>query len=483
MASDDDARLAEIIMRFRRDPLAFVLFVFPWGQGELKDHYPDRWQQDVLNDVKNGILTLSQAIQLATASGHGIGKSALVAWLVLWAMSTCIDCRGIVTANTETQLRTKTWAEVAKWHRLLMCRSWFTVSATAIYSSDPAREKTWRIDAIPWSEHNSEAFAGLHNQGRRILLIFDEASRIADNIWQVAEGALTDEDTEIIWAAFGNPTRNTGRFRECFRRYRHRWITRNVDSRTVRITNKDQLQRMIDDYGIDSDVVKVRILGEFPSQADRQFISSDLVDKARGKFLRPDQYNFAPIIITCDPAWTGGDETVIAMRQGLRFVILKTIARNDDDVMIANFLAVYEDEHKADAVIIDQGYGQGIYSIGKAMGRTWFLQSFGASSSRPDCVYKRDEIWQMTKEWLKEGGSIPDDLVLYEDLIGPETVPRMDGKIKLETKEDMRDRGIPSPNRADALALSFSFPVVKKDARLRHNKDVARANTTYSVRR
>ncbi|MEI7000490.1 terminase, partial [Klebsiella pneumoniae] len=89
--------------------------------------------------------------------------------------------------------------------------------------------------------HNTEAFAGLHNERKRIIVVFDEASNIADLVWEVAEGALTDEDTEIIWVAFGNPTRNTGRFRECFRKYRHRWKCAQIDSRTVEGTNKQQL--------------------------------------------------------------------------------------------------------------------------------------------------------------------------------------------------------------------------------------------------
>ena len=119
----------------------------------------------------------------------------------------------------------------------------------------------------------------------------------------------------------------------------------------------------------------------------------------------------------------------------------------------------------------------------KAMNRIWRLVSFGSSSTRPDCYNKRDEMWQNAKEWLKEGGSIPDDQVLYDDLVGPETVPRMDGKIKLEGKEDMRTKGLPSPNRADALALSFAFPVRKKDDRLKMNQQLYKANTNYSLRR
>ena len=231
-------------------PLPWVRAAFDWGKGELLDYDgPDTWQREILEDIGAGILTVDQALRIAVASGHGIGKSALVAWIILWALSTMPDTKGVVTANTEIQLKTKTWAELAKWHRLAFNSKLFTFAATAIYSSDPAHEKTWRIDMIPWSLVNTEAFAGLHNQGKRILLVYDEASAIPDAIWEVSEGALTDKDTQIMWLCFGNPTRNTGRFRECFSKFRNRWATKQIDSRTSKFANLKQLAEWACDWG------------------------------------------------------------------------------------------------------------------------------------------------------------------------------------------------------------------------------------------
>ena len=462
-----ELQLIEDIVSFRHDPLGYVLYAFDWGQGELKDYEgPDTWQRDILTEIgdrlKQGEITAHEAIQIAIASGHGVGKSAALCWLIKWAMDTQEDTKGVVTANTDNQLRTKTWAELAKWHRLSITKHWFTCSATSLASTDKAHEKTWRIDAIPWSENNTEAFAGLHNQGKRILVIFDEASKIADKIWEVTEGALTDKDTEIIWLAFGNPTQNTGRFRECFRKYRHRWSTRQIDSRTVKITNKEQIAKWAADHGEDSDFMKVRVRGMFPSASAKQFINTEDVDRARGKHLQPHQYDFAPKIITCDPAWSGDDTLEIGLRQGLMFKILRTIPKNDNDIQIAAILAQLEDEHLADAVFIDAGYGTGIKSAGDTMGRSWQLVWFGSASLDPGCVNLRAYMWKQMRDWLKSGGAIPDDDELYQDLIGPETVPKLDGKIQLESKEDMKRRGLPSPNKADALALSFAFPVQKK---------------------
>lgn len=449
------------------DPARWVQMAYDWGRGELADYDgPRQWQNDVLCDIRGHLSnpdTRFQPLMVAVASGHGIGKSAAIGMVINWALSTCEDCRVVVTANTDTQLRTKTSPEVGKWQRLSLTSDWFDVQSTSISVRDTSHAKTWRADFVPWSEHNTEAFAGLHNKGKRIVLIFDEASAIADRVWEVAEGALTDEGTEIIWIAFGNPTRNVGRFRECFRKYKHRWICRQIDSRMVEGTNRTQIAKWAEDYGEDSDFFKVRVRGLFPSMSARQFISEADVTAAYGKRLRPEQYSFAPKILTVDPAWEGDDDFVIGLRQGLAFRILHRMAKNDNDLVAAQLIARFEDEEKADAVFIDAGYGTGIVSAGQGMGRVWTLVWFASASTDPGCFNKRAEMWKAARDWLKSGGAIPEDPVLRDELQAPEIVPRADGKIQIESKKDMKARGVPSPNRADALVLSFAFPVVKRD--------------------
>ena len=457
--------LAEELEQYASDPLGFVHDAYPWGEGALSEHEgPRDWQCDILGTIGAHLqdeATRCQPLRIAVSSGHGIGKSALIGMIVDWAMSTCAETRCVVTANTENQLRTKTWPEVGKWARMAVNADWWSIPAMSMYET--SREKSWRADAIPWSENNTEAFAGLHNKGKRIVLIFDEAAAIADKVWEVAEGALTDEGTEILWLVFGNPTRNSGRFRECFRRFRAQWVTRQIDSRTVEGTNKDYLAELVETHGEESDVVKVRVRGQFPSQSLRQFIGDGDVEAAKARKLKPEQYGFAPKILTLDPAWEGDDEIVFGLRQGLHFQILLTLAKNDNDIVIANKLADFEDEHKADAVFVDAGYGTGIVSAGRTMGRNWRLVWFGGEASDKGCLNKRAEMWKLTRDWLKQGGALPDDQVLCDDLTAPEAVPRIDGKIQIESKKDMKARGIPSPNRADALALSFAFPVLKNE--------------------
>lgn len=475
-------KLGLALAEYANDPLGFVGFAFPWGSGELEGREPELWQLEYLRDIRDGLKTVDEVIQLATKSGHGVGKSALVSWLILWAISTMGDTRGVVTANTDTQLRTKTWPELGKWYRLFIAKRFFNFTATAIYSTDPEHEKTWRIDAIPWSEHNTEAFAGLHNKGRRIIVIFDEASAVHDRIWEVTEGALTDSETQIIWAVFGNPTRNTGRFRDCFHRLRHRWQGRTIDSRNVSFTNKDQIQKWIDDLGEDSDFVRVRVRGVEPNQSDNQFIPQNYVETARRRKYGLLEYDYAPVILTLDNAWTGGDEIIIGKRQGNTFTVLSALQKNDDDMQVAAILARHEDEQKADAVFIDFGYGTGVYSAGKQLGRKWTLIQFGGGPGDKGYLNKRAEMWGTMREWLRDGGQIPDDQKLCDDLVGPEGYEVMTGKnagkIYLESKDDMKKRGIPSPNRADALALSFALPVKKRNRLL---ESIPKKNDPYDV--
>ena len=168
-----DDKLFSWLAQVRGDPLAFTMGAFPWNEpGTVLENStgPEDWARDLMNRVRDGIIDRNEAIQEAIASGHGIAKSATVSMLIMWAFTTFPDTRGVVTANTETQLKTKTWAELGKWFNLcFFAREHFTLTATGLFSKDPDRERTWRIDMIPWSEKNPAAFAGLHNKGKRLL--------------------------------------------------------------------------------------------------------------------------------------------------------------------------------------------------------------------------------------------------------------------------------------------------------------------------
>lgn len=471
-----EEQLAEDIGSFAFDPLGFVLYAFPWGEGELQGmNGPEDWQREELDEIgenlRNGVKlsdAVAKAIRRAIASGHGIGKSAFVAWLLMWAFSTFKDARGVVTANTEAQLKGKTWAELAKWHRLCICGHWFDCTATALISKLPGHEKTWRCDMVPWSERSTEAFAGLHNKGKRVLLVFDEASAIPDSVWEVSEGALTDDNTEIIWVVCGNPTRNSGKFRECFGRFRHRWHTRQVDSRTVSITNKEQIQEWVDDYGEDSDFVRIRVRGVFPRAGSNQLIPSDLVEEAFGRSLRAEMYRHAPRVMGVDVARFGDDQSVIVLRQGLACLELKKF-RGLDLMTFAGIVAQTIQREEAEMVFVDQtGIGAGVVDRLWQLGcRNVIGVDFGGSALNKELyANKRTEMWCLMGDWLRNGAAIPQDEELRSDLTSPEYGFTGDkGQMILEKKADMKKRGLASPDCGDGLALTFAAPVRPSGAR------------------
>ena len=158
---------------------------------------------------------------------------------------------------------------------------------------------------------------------------------------------MTDRDTEIVWCAFGNPTRNQGRFFECFHKNRAFWHCRQVDSRAVASSNKQQIAQWEAAYGEDSDFFRVRVKGEFPSQSDRQFISAAIVEEATQRVIHSHEFSFAPVVIGVDPAWTGEDSFEIFLRQGSMCKSLASFARNDDDMRMAEIIARFEDEYHA----------------------------------------------------------------------------------------------------------------------------------------
>lgn len=460
--------LVEEMAGFRHDPYGFVIYSFPWGEEgtELVNKTgPEGWQADLLRRIGEGTLTPNQAILEATASGHGIGKSALVAWIILWAIATMEDTRGIVTANTENQLKTRTWAELGKWYRLFIAKELFHLTATAIFSRDKSHQRTWRIDMVPWSENNPEAFAGLHNAGKRVVLIFDEASNIADMIWEVAEGALTDADTEIIWCVFGNPTRNTGRFYACFHTYAHRWHTQQIDSRSVSHTNKSLFEKWIEDYGLDSDFVRIRVLGQFPRHGEEEFISPELVREAMAREL-PFVPQDEPWVIGVDVGGSGtdGDMTVLWPRRGFD---ARTEERRKyqgkDTQQVADLVLNLMRRLGTNLVAVDGGgIGQGVVDRLRVLGVDVVELKFGSKADphggREVARYanKRAELWGSIKDWLR-GGALPDDPQLLEELTGPKYTLNQQDAIQLERKDAMKARGVSSPDSADALACSFGI--------------------------
>lgn len=395
-------------------------------------------------------------------------NTALVAWLILWFISTRPRPQIVVTANTQNQLTTKTWRELAKWKDLAIHGDWFEYTATQLKLRD--RRTTWFATAVPWSASNASAFAGTHED--HVLVIMDEASEIERIIWETAEGAMTTPGA--MWFAFGNPTDNTGRFRECWTKFRRRWITRNIDSREAMMADRRQIDEWIEDYGLDSDFVKVRVLGQFPDLGAKQFISGAVVEAARER-SRPDSEHFVdprkipariPRIMGVDVGSYGAAKNVIVKRHGPHMLHDIKRWRDATHTVIAGIIAKEINEWEPDIVFIDAtGYGHGVYLLLNQQGYDVCVPVYWGNRKEtmdPKVYYNpRTEIWARMAKWL-ENGSIPFDQELYDDLIAPELLYDTAMLMRLESKELMEKRGVDSPDTGDALALTFAQPVPVK---------------------
>ena len=366
-------------------------------------------------------------IREAVASGHGIGKSTMVAWLVDWLMSTRPGCKGTVTANTVTQLETKTWPAIDHWTRLCATRPWFILGTKSIRAiKDP---RNWFFVAQTAREENSEAFAGQHAATSSSCYIFDEASAVPDAIWEVAEGGLTDGEPHIF--AFGNPTRNSGKFyRITFGNESHRWHHRSIDSRTAARSNKAQIAEWISDYGIDSDFVRVRVLGLPPAASELQFIDFSRVQEAR--LRRVETLADEPLIAGFDVSGGGAAWNVIRFRRGLDGRSIPPIRipgekGRDRSVLIGVAAAVLREstaEKKGAAMFVDSAFGAPIVKRLRTLGFDNVHEvSFGGPSPDYHDANWRAYMWRQMKDWLAKG-AIPDEEQLALQICLPAIINR-----------------------------------------------------------
>lgn len=487
MSDHPDIELAKDLAAFYDDPLGFVMYAFPWDTdpalqvvrlpAEYRMQYgcdfgPDLWACQMLEDIGRQVrergfdgVNAVAPIQYAVSSGHGIGKSAMSAWLTWWIVSTRPHSKGVVTANTAPQLESKTWAGVASWGAKCITRHWFNVNTGkgAMRLTHKQFPDSWRVDAQTCREENSESFAGLHAASSTPWYLFDEASAIPDKIWEVAEGGKTDG--EPMHFVFGNPTRNTGAFAECFGKQRHRWINRQIDSRDVAITNKKLLQEWVDDYGEDSDFVKVRVRGVFPNASSTQFIARSLVDEAMRRDAEAANTSGRTACVGVDVARFGDDASVIRTRLGRD---ARSIAPKRFQGLDTMQLAARVSEHVTYltgmglrvVVFVDGGgVGGGVVDRLRQIGIDVIEVQFGAAARDPrKYLNRRAEIWGAMRDWLAVG-CIDKDETLATDLTSVEYQFTLKDQIQLERKEDMKKRGLASPDDADALALTFAEPV------------------------
>jgi len=471
-----ELELAHAVSEFYADPLGYVRFAFPWNEPDtpLESYKEPRiWQCEVLDWLGSEIkarrfdgITPVPPIRGAVSSGHGAGKGALTGMLTNFIMSTRVDAKGTVTANTSTQLDDKTWAAILWWNKQSITDRWFEANTQILYRK--GHRESWRVTPQTCAPENSEAFAGQHSERSTSFYINDEDSNVPEVIHEVQEGGLAKG--EPIYLLFGNPTRRGGSFYDAvFGTKRHRWKSWIIDVRKVEGHNAGNVKEYIEDYGEDSDFFRVRVMGLPPNASDAQFIDSQRVLDAQKRRVEvlPDE----PLVAGCDLAWGGSDFNVIRFRRGRDARSIPSIRipgkLTADPAVLTNRLAdvltsTYSG-HKVAMLFLDSaGIAGPIAQRLRDLGHRNVTEvNFGADSPNDKRRYYRDHMWAEMKAWLSTG-SIDAAPRLEIDLQTPGLRPDNKQRIWLESKEDIKKRGEKSPDDGDALALTFAQPVVAR---------------------
>lgn len=487
-----EEELAKFIATFWGDPYGFVMAVFPWGQPTLPDGSfnpladktgPEQWQKEELialgEHIRDNVLLkelgLDQFVyRAAFASGHDVGKSAFVAWIIYFLMSTRVDTRGAVTASTQFQLEDKTWPELQKWHNMAINRHWFKWMATtfsfAAYTEE--RQKNYRTTAATVSETNTEAYQGLHNEGRTVFIIFDEASGVQSMIWEIIEGVLI-EKAECFFFALGNPTKPTGEFFDCFEKHENIFTRlRHIDSREVSLTNKSAIRALVEKYGgEDEDEIKRRVRGVFPSVAYDGFMNAEAVRDCMQRdraIVDTDE----PLYMMIDVANQGGDEIVIGWRQGwdARTRKKRTFRNLKHSALVKQAIdAIYWSQ--PDIVIIEcVGIGIPLCDDLQELGIRVF-RAYPGAPIKENYVNNRAVWWAAARDWIYEPlSALEDDQEQFDQFTKIQYfLRRTDGKTLIESKADIRARNLPSPDRADMFVLSFAVKLPRRNLNFARN--------------
>lgn len=409
----------------------------------------------------DGLKALDNHDYVSIASGHGCGKSAVEVVTINHYM-TCrpfpkIGC----TAPSKHQMYDVLWAELSKWHRKMNPAFSHMFEWTKERYFHKAYPEEWFASARTASKENPEALQGLHAE--YVLVVVDEASGVHDVVFEYMEGATGQKETKQLLCA--NPTRLEGMFFDThhkMKQFYKRLTWSCVDSPIV---PPRYIERMKKKWGETSNIYLVRVLGKFPKRADDVFIPYDLAEAALIREIPP-QGNYKKVF-GVDVARYGDDETVIAIRQGDSFLPYHRL-RNKSTMEIVGYLVNLARKENPDHIFIDAiGIGAGVFDRLEEFGK-WPVSGVNVSESPclndKDYLRLRDELWGNMRTWLEaRRGKLWDNE--DGDLLGELTTPKFKfnskGQIIIESKDDMKKRGHPSPNIADAHIMTFAQPVAE----------------------
>lgn len=452
-----DPELLQSLEYYYDHPVEFV--------EEVIQAHPDTWQRDVLNSVEH-------SPKVSVRSGQGVGKTALEAWLVIWFLACRPYSRVVATAPTMQQLYDVLWAECAKWLNRSLVHDLLVWTKTKIYM-DGDGERWFATAKTATKPENMQGFHADH-----MLFIVDEAAGVSDPIMEAILGTLTGADNKLLMC--GNPNRLEGVFYDSHNIDIDKYKTFRISSMDSNRTSKDNIDMLLRKYGRDSDVARVRIFGEFPKGALDSMISKETVDTAMEHKLPESEVLTSNLVqLGVDVARFGDDKTVITARIGNRVFMpdkytKKSTMETAGNVILTakRFMEKYKNLKAAVIKIDDTGVGGGVTDrvteVVYEEKLPFTLIGVNNGSSATDDYYANlgAQIWGELRDALEENFSaimqgqppvieLPDDVDLVKQLSNRKKKITSKGKIQLESKDDMKARGIGSPDVADSVTLAW----------------------------
>jgi hypothetical protein len=436
--SDISAIYAEFVQAYRDEPVLFVEKV-------LKAE-PLPWQREFLTLVAKGERRIS------VRAGHGVGKSTACSWLLLWHLLTRMPQKAVCTAPTAAQLFDALFSEVRHWANRLPEPLRETIEIFTDRVVQKGAPESSFISARTSSAERPEALAGIHSEN--VLLICDEASAIPEAVFESAAGSMSGHSATTV--LIGNPTRNTGLFFKTHHQLKSDWRTMHVSCMDNRLVSQDFVEQIKNTYGENSNAFRVRVLGEFALRDDDSLIAADLVDAAMSRDVALDPQ--ADLIFGCDIARYGADRSVICKRRGN--VVIEMRHWSGEDLMGTVGRIVHEAkmDNPVEICVDSIGLGGGVADRLRELGFNVRDVNVSESNALNQSAYRlRDELWIAAKDWLESRAvKLPKDDDLRAELIAPTYAFSSSGKIKVESKSELKKRGMRSPDLADALCLTFA---------------------------
>ena len=467
---------AQKVHEYRYDFHKLVYIIFPFGEpgSDLEFMAPAQWQLDEWRKMGEHFKDPAKfdiPYKLAVSSGNGSWKTAFGSMTLIMLLYTQ-KLRARITANTHTQLKQIVWPEVDVWcTRARFFDVMFEKAAESIKSKDEKYVEQWRADVFTWDITAPAAISGLHNKGNAVLLWFEESATIPAAIWQYANGAMTDTGTMKVWLAVANSDDPESALEQ--KMASPDWHSLRIDTRTLPHVSKDFIAELLRECGgnEDADDFRVRVRGLPRKSSSDAIISAARVQRAlNSKTQRSDAL---PMIMTCDPAWSGGDETVIWLHQGNWSCLMDRYKLNkehgDTHMYTYSRMCQLEKKYGVDHVFIDQAEGTTLYTLAQAAFKdNWELVSFSSSANdTPDFATSqyqniRAQMYYEAEKWLAMGGCIesvnPDWIQdISKQLSWTKGIRNKTSlKKQAEPKAEIKIRVGQSPDISDAFVLRFA---------------------------